>query len=102
MASDEDFFPHIPLLSSLRLRSAFGFAGQQPGANDALRTFSTTATGIAGIDLGRLQSSALGNNDLKSAQQVALPATVCGAIERAEDVDYYKFTVAAGTDELST
>jgi hypothetical protein len=35
------------------------------------------------------------NNDtLKTAQPIRLP--VCGAIEKAEDVDYYKFTVAAG------
>jgi hypothetical protein len=38
------------------------------------------------------------NNDtLKTAQPITLPATVCGAIEKVEDVDYYKFTVAAGT-----
>jgi hypothetical protein len=38
------------------------------------------------------------NNDtLKTAQPITLPATVCGAIEKPEDVDYYKFTVAAGT-----
>jgi hypothetical protein len=38
------------------------------------------------------------NNDtLKTAQPITLPATVCGAIEKPEDVDYYKFTAAAGT-----
>ncbi len=37
------------------------------------------------------------NNDtLTTAQTITLPATVCGAIEKAEDVDYYKFKVAAG------
>jgi TonB-linked SusC/RagA family outer membrane protein len=65
MASDEEFFPHIWGLSSLRLRTAYGFAGQQPGANDALRTFSTTSTSINGADVSGLLSSALGNSDIK-------------------------------------
>ncbi|MCX5755362.1 MAG: SusC/RagA family TonB-linked outer membrane protein [Gemmatimonadetes bacterium] len=66
MMSDEEWFPKkIPLLSTFRLRSAYGFAGQQPGANDALRTFATTATSIGGTDIGGLLSSALGNADIK-------------------------------------
>jgi len=39
-----------------------------------------------------------GKNDTpEQAQQITLPATVCGAIERGEDVDCYKFKVTAGT-----
>ncbi|HUY32574.1 MAG TPA: DVUA0089 family protein [Pirellulales bacterium] len=35
------------------------------------------------------------NNDTQAtAQAVTLPATLCGAIEKAEDVDFFKFTVA--------
>ena len=37
------------------------------------------------------------NNTAAKAQQIALPATVCGAIEAAEDLDVFKFTVEAGT-----
>jgi hypothetical protein len=38
------------------------------------------------------------NNDtLQTAQPISLPAAVCGAIEKPEDVDFYKFRVAAGT-----
>jgi hypothetical protein len=40
---------------------------------------------------------AANNDTLATAQTIALPATVCGAIEKAEDVDFYKFKVAAGT-----
>jgi hypothetical protein len=36
------------------------------------------------------------NNSMKEAQAVALPATLCGAVEGKEDVDYYKFQVEAG------
>lgn len=37
------------------------------------------------------------NNDTRStAQPITLPATLCGAFEKAEDVDYFKFTATAG------
>jgi hypothetical protein len=39
---------------------------------------------------------AANNDTMKTAQPITLPATVCGAIEKPEDVDYYKFQVAAG------
>lgn len=66
MMSDEEWFPkRIPLLSSMRLRTAYGFAGQQPGPNDALRTFATTSTSVSGTDVGGLLSSALGNDNIK-------------------------------------
>lgn len=38
------------------------------------------------------------NDELAQAQEIALPATVCGVIEKAEDVDFYKFKVEAGTE----
>lgn len=38
------------------------------------------------------------NNDtMKTAQPVVLPATLCGAFEKAEDVDYYRFKANAGS-----
>jgi hypothetical protein len=40
---------------------------------------------------------AANNDTMKTAQQIKLPATVCGAIEKPEDVDFYKFSVKAGT-----
>lgn len=33
------------------------------------------------------------NDTPESAQKISVPVTICGAIEKAEDVDYYKFTV---------
>lgn len=36
------------------------------------------------------------NNTADKAQAVTLPATLCGAIEKVEDFDFYKFTAAAG------
>ncbi len=41
------------------------------------------------------------DNDLRDkAQPVTFPATLCGTIEKAEDFDFYKFTVAVG-DKLT-
>lgn len=37
------------------------------------------------------------NDSMKEAQAVTWPATLCGKINGKEDVDYYKFKVAAGT-----
>src|SRR2546423_8027096 len=36
------------------------------------------------------------NNTMKTAQAITLPAAVCGALEVPEDVDFFKFRVAAG------
>ncbi len=36
------------------------------------------------------------NNTAENAEPILLPAAVCGAVEKAEDVDYYKFNAAAG------
>lgn len=36
------------------------------------------------------------NNAFEKAEAIPIPATVCGAIERAEDVDYFRFHAEAG------
>jgi TonB-linked SusC/RagA family outer membrane protein len=70
--SDESFFPKTNIVNSLRLRSAYGASGVQPGSTTALRTFATTnvnlptaVTGVSGADSPGLVSSALGNPNLK-------------------------------------
>ena len=42
-------------------------------------------------------AEASNNNTTDTAQQVTLPAAICGAIEKSEDVDFYKFHVEAKT-----
>ncbi len=41
-------------------------------------------------------AEAADNNTADKAQPVTLPATLCGAIEKVEDFDFYKFTATAG------
>ncbi|HEX3151739.1 MAG TPA: PPC domain-containing protein [Gemmataceae bacterium] len=39
---------------------------------------------------------AANNDTMKTAQPVTLPATLCGAFEKKEDVDFFKFQASAG------
>ena len=48
--SDETFFPSQSWLDQLRLRSAYGKSGVQPGANDALKTFDGALTSYRATD----------------------------------------------------
>ena len=63
--SEESMFPDFGWLSELRLRSAYGASGVQPGANDAIRFFGTSLQQIRNTDQGGLQINALGNPDLR-------------------------------------
>jgi TonB-linked SusC/RagA family outer membrane protein len=63
--SDEDFFPKLDVLNSLRLRAAYGASGVQPGSNDALRTFSATSPNVRGLDQPGVLYSAVGNTKLR-------------------------------------
>ena len=70
--SDESFFPKTNLVNSLRLRSAYGASGVQPGSTTSLQTVAATnvnlgtaITATTGTDQPGLVYSALGNPDLK-------------------------------------
>ena len=65
VVSDESFFPRPDWLNSLRLRTAVGSSGVQPGPNDALRTYTVVTTNIGNTDISGLRSNEIGNEDLK-------------------------------------
>ncbi|CAA9328754.1 MAG: Outer membrane TonB-dependent transporter, utilization system for glycans and polysaccharides (PUL), SusC family [uncultured Gemmatimonadaceae bacterium] len=65
IVSDEAWFRRPTWLNQLRLRSSYGASGTQPGANDALRFFSTSNVSIAGTDQPSIIFNALGNTNLK-------------------------------------
>lgn len=56
---------YIGWLDELRLRSAFGVSGQQPGPNDALRYLSPITTSVLGGDQPAVTLAGLGNESLK-------------------------------------
>ncbi len=63
--SDEGFFPQMSWLNSLRLRSAYGASGVQPGPNDAIRTFEASAVNVLATDQPGVRYNLLGNKGLK-------------------------------------
>jgi TonB-linked SusC/RagA family outer membrane protein len=63
--SDESFFPQVGWVNQFRLRSAYGQSGVQPGATDALRTFSATTVNLSGAPTTGLIENTLGNPNLK-------------------------------------
>lgn len=69
--SDEPFFPKWNFLDQVRLRSAYGASGVQPGATTTFRTFSAATQNVGspgagtGTDQVGLIANALGNPNLK-------------------------------------
>jgi hypothetical protein len=65
LISEESFFSTGRWLSSLRLRSAWGESGVQPGTNDALRFFIPVAATVNGESVTGVTFGGVGNSDLK-------------------------------------
>ncbi len=72
LISDEDFFPQMGWLNSLRLRTAYGAAGVQPGPNDALRFLSANSVNLKGTDTPVVTNNTLGNAELKPERTTEL------------------------------
>src|SRR5262249_41213132 len=86
-------------VSKLKVRFKVA-ADAMPGVRDVRLATPLGASTLGQIVVVRdpIVRETSGNNDtLATAQPVTLPATICGAIEKREDVDYFKFHVAAGT-----
>jgi TonB-linked SusC/RagA family outer membrane protein len=65
VVSEESFFPAMGWLNQLRLRSAYGASGVQPGTTDAVQSYAPTiALGEAG-ELPGVVFSNIGNRELK-------------------------------------
>jgi TonB-linked SusC/RagA family outer membrane protein len=66
VASDEPHFPNWHgLINQLRLRSAYGESGIQPGSTTALQTFSSSTVRVANTDESALAASNIGNAHLR-------------------------------------
>ena len=65
IVSDESFFPRPTWVSQLRLRGAYGAAGNQPGPNDALAYLAASTTNIDRQDAPAVLFQTLGNSDLR-------------------------------------
>ena len=70
--TEESFFPRMGWLNELRLRTAYGASGVQPGTIDAVQFFTpTTQRGEAG-DAPAVVFSTLGNRQLKPERSTEL------------------------------
>ena len=90
--SDEGFFPKFDWLNQLRLRSAYGASGRQPGPNDAIRFFASQRANVAGTDVSAVTYSALGNSKLKPERATEFEGGFEGRLFSSRvnvDVTYY-------------
>ena len=62
--SDEDFFS-LPAVDQMRVRAAWGQAGNSPGPFDAVRSYTTSVATGASSTSSALRYSSVGNPDLK-------------------------------------
>ncbi|MFL5613083.1 MAG: SusC/RagA family TonB-linked outer membrane protein [Gemmatimonadaceae bacterium] len=65
LISNEGFFPHVPALSSLRLRAGIGQAGLRPAYGTALTYFNSTAVQSNNTETPALVLNNTGNSNLK-------------------------------------
>jgi TonB-linked SusC/RagA family outer membrane protein len=65
VVSEEDFFPKINALTSLRLRAANGRSGRQPNFRDAITYFGAQTVTVAGSDVPGIAIGGTGNTSLR-------------------------------------
>ena len=63
VASEEAFFPQNPVLSSLRLRAAYGQSGRQPNFRDAITYLNPTAVRVDNAELPAVTFTQAGVGD---------------------------------------
>jgi TonB-linked SusC/RagA family outer membrane protein len=78
VVSDESFFPSPGWLSQLRLRTAYGASGVQPGTTAAVEFFTDASVVGEGGEQSGLIYSALGNRQLKPERSTELEIGVDG------------------------
>jgi TonB-linked SusC/RagA family outer membrane protein len=74
--SDEPAFPAPAWLSQLRLRTAYGASGVQPGTIDALPYYTTAQLQLESGETSGLVLTSLGNQDLKPERSTELEVGV--------------------------
>ena len=86
-----------PSLTSLKLKFTIA-KDALPGVRDFRLATPRGASTIGQIVIvgDPIVNETGNNNSQKTAQAITLPATICGAIEQAEDVDVFKFTASKG------
>jgi TonB-linked SusC/RagA family outer membrane protein len=92
VASDESFFPKPGWLNQLRLRTAYGASGVQPGTIDAVQYYSATAGRQESGDVPAVVFSTLGNRNLKPERSAEIELGIDGTFWNnrvTTEVTYY-------------
>lgn len=92
VVSEEEFFPAPSWLSQLRLRSAFGASGVQPGTTDAVQFYSATTARQESGDVAAVVFTTLGNRNLKPERSTEVEFGVDGSFwsnRVSSEVTYY-------------
>ena len=86
-----------PTLTSLKLKFTIA-ADALPGVRDFRLATPRGASTIGQIVIvaDKIINETGNNDSTAKAQAITLPTTICGAIEKAEDVDVFKFTAKKG------
>ena len=99
VVGEEPFFPRTELVSSLRLRTAYGKAGRQPNFRDAITFYNPVAVAANAADVPGVSVGGTGNPDLRpevSAEfEVGLDAGLFGDHANLEFTYYHKTTTDA-------
>ncbi len=78
VVSEESFVPHYSWMNQLRLRTAYGASGVQPGTIDAVQYYSASTTRLESGDTPAVVFSTLGNVNLKPERSTELEVGVDG------------------------
>lgn len=93
--SEEDFF-NIGWIDELKLRGAWGQAGNAPGPFSADRTYGTGRTVVGDAAVNRLQTAAFGNPNLKAETgdefELGFDASMFGGRVGADFTFYHRVT----------
>jgi hypothetical protein len=65
VVGEEPWFPKGSIVSSLRLRSSFGFSGQHPGFQQAQTFYNSITANVSGAEIPAVTLGSIGNNQLK-------------------------------------
>jgi TonB-linked SusC/RagA family outer membrane protein len=100
IASQESFFPKLSWVDQLRLRSAYGASGVQPGTIDAVQFFTATRTlGESGEAPGVVFST-LGNKELKPERSTEFEVGIDGTFWSSRVSTEFTFYSKSSKDAL--
>jgi len=98
--SDEGFFPNASWVDQLRLRSAYGASGVQPGTTDAVQFFSPTQFRGESGDAPALVYTTLGNRNLRPERSTEFEAGIDGTFFGNRVVTEFTFYNKLSKDAL--